>query len=574
MSTVHPILIGEQDDPEELHAPIKPVRYRYVMAYLHDEDEKIKNAAGTVTSTVTHKAGEVMYTLPMTTTTYNNTMYSGTEFSGSIYLPNFWLDLMVHQPSNDFERMRHPDRVGGPIGAMFECGNRAIYVMRNEEVVWGGILWSRSYSSGSPTLSITAVSFDAYAYYLLLRRSVVFKSAAKTNVYTIWYAVLRQMLSDFTWSGTNDGRVTVAGEAQSWTVWKSGPKKGKPKKYTFWPWTGITRGTANAAARNYEEAWPHNSPNIELPPAGLKLYNKPSSDNKLPTGGVEIKTTKEFRGYDMNMVGQQLEEWADTSTILTSTGWRFEYRVVCWFDDANQKFRQRYVYGDMSYAANKGPTTDSPTPNGILSRLLGKNTQAMAKSADNKLIFDFPGHISSWSLGESNDGCATRVIATDSADAAAKHTEYAVEKTLLNVPVNNGSKGWPLYDHVESYDVTSSIITTLQSRAKTVLGLLHVGEAAQVNDLAGANGVTQRSSERSTSFQVTLYTTPERPLPKFEIGDWATFAIEDPFYGGKMYLVRRIMGYTVTVVNEQESDYSHEQYELDLTDDTQIELGS
>jgi hypothetical protein len=566
---VQPILIGEEPDPDEVYARFKPVRYRYVMAYLHDEVEQVKDEAGVVVRTISHTAGEVMHVLPMTTTSYRVAMYSGTEFAGSIYLPNFYLDLMAHQPSYDFDRERHPDQMGRPLGAMFEVGNRAIYVMRNEKVVWGGILWTRDYSSGSPTMGITALSFDGYAYYRLLRRSIVFKSAAKTNVYTIWYAVLKQMLTDFTWTGTNNGLVAATvGEGQSITKYTTGPKKGKIKKITYTPWTGITRGKANAEARLYEEAWPHNSPKIELPPPGLKLYDYPLATSTRK----EVKTDKEFRGYDMSVVGQQLEEWADTNTILTSVGWRFEYRVVCWFDTSTQLFRQRYVFGDMRYAAGKGPDTNEPTPDLILSRLLGKNTQATAKGADNALIFDFPGHISSWSLSESNDGCATRVIATDSGDQAAKHTEYASEKSLLNVPAKDGKQGWPLYDHVESWDVTTNIVSTLQTRAKRVLDLLHVAQAAQINDLAAVNSVTQRSSERSTTLSVTLYTTPDRPFPDFEVGDWATFAIEDPFYGGKMYLVRRIIGYSVTVVPEQENDYSHETIELDLTDDTQIEI--
>jgi hypothetical protein len=568
MSTqpIHPILVGEPDE-EEITGTIKPVRYRYVMAYLHDEVETVTNAGGG-TSTITHKAGEVLHILPMTATSYRNGVYSGTEFAGSIYIPDFYLDLMVHQPSYDFERIRHPDQQGRPIGAMFECGNRAIYVLRNEEVVWGGILWTRSYSSGSPTLSITALSWDGYLYYRLLRRSIVFKSTPKKNTYTIWYAMLRQALSDYTWTGTDNGLGSFDSQSIDTGV------EGADPVISFVSWTGLTKnGTSNAAAVEFEEVWRNNSPHIELPPADLKLYVDPNAATK-----VEVTEDKEFHGYDMNMVGQQLEEWADTKTMLSDTtpgnGQRFEYRVVCWFDASQQLFRQRYVFGDMSYAVGQGPTTDNPAPTGILSPSLGKNTQAMAKGPDNTLIFDFPGHISSWSLTETNEGCATRVIATDSGDQAVKHVEYASQTDLLNVPAGDGKQGWLLYDHVESYDLTeeTQLLTKLKERAAAALKLLHVGQASQINDMTGANGTAQRSSERSTSLQVTLYTTPDRPFPKFEIGDWATFAIEDPFYGGKMYLVRRIMGYTVTVVPEQENDYSHETIELDLTDDTQIAM--
>jgi hypothetical protein len=115
-------------------------------------------------------------------------------------------------------------------------------------------------------------------------------------------------------------------------------------------------------------------------------------------------------------------------------------------------------------------------------------------------------------------------------------------------------------------------VSTLRSRAATLLALFKAPTAKQIDDLNNAS-VNQRASRRSTSFTVTLTREPTMPFPDFKVGDWASFSIEDPFYGGTMYLVRRIMGYTVTVVNEQESDYSHESIELELTDDTQIGTG-
>jgi hypothetical protein len=566
MPPVQPILQGEAPDPDELYANFKTVRYRYVMTYLHDEADPLTGDP--------HLAGEVMYTLPMTSVSYRAGMYSGTDFTGNIYLPEFYLSQMVHKPSNVFERAHHPAQMGMPIGAMFECGNRAIYVMRNEEVVWGGILWSRSYSSGSTSLALSAISFDAYVYYRAFRRSIVFNPAV--NQYSVWYAVLKQTLTDFTWPGNKAAGIpngmleNVIAEAQRVTQ----NTAGKITDITYTPWTGLTRGqVSNADFRNYEEVWPNNSVKIDLPPENLKLYTNPTAP---PASRVEVKAQKEWRGYDMAMVGSALEEWADTKTLLSGTednpeGKRFEYRVVCWYDGEAEVFRQRYVFGNMSYAAQS--TDDKPAPNGILSPYLGQNTQAVAKTADNVLVFDFPGQIASWSLDESNDGAATRVIVTDSGDAATKHAAYASQKDLLNLPRSNGHQGWLLYDHVDSRDVTTNIPNTLQNYADSLLRLFHVAQAAQIKDIDRVNGVGQRSSERSTNFSVTLYTTPNVPFPAFEVGDWATFAIEDPFYGGKMYLVRRIIGYTVTVVPEQESDYSHEQIDLELTDDTQIDLG-
>jgi hypothetical protein len=279
------------------------------------------------------------------------------------------------------------------------------------------------------------------------------------------------------------------------------------------------------------------------------------------------------------MVGQALEEWADTETISSIGGGnRFEYRVVCWFDSVNQRFRQRYVFGEMDYDPSKpdnSATGNNPDPIGIIRPLLGTNTQEIAKSADNQLVFDYPGHISAWSLNETMDGAATRVVVTDELDNAEKHSEYAVDK-LLNVPTGDGSQGWLLYDQTATWGITKNVIAKLKARAERLLELYHVPEAQQLTDFITAEedaaSSTQRTSLRSTSLSISLYTDPTNPLPEFEVGDWAAFAIEDPFYGGTMYLVRRIMGYTVTVVPDQESDYSHEQYELELTDDSQVEI--
>jgi hypothetical protein len=500
--------------------------------------------------------------------------------NGNVYLPETYIDLMPHQPGYTYERWPHPEQQGSTVGSMFACGNRAIYVMRNEEVVWGGILWTRSYTSGTPSLQISGISFDGYAYYRWLRRSVVFDPAV--NQYIVWYAVLKQMLTDFTWQGTNgagknSGMVAkTVGEGTKTTYYKSGPKKGKIKTISYTPWTGLTKNNHfNANATPYLEVWPNNSPDIEMPDAGLRLYSDAAKKN-------EVVSQKSWRGYDMHMVGTALEEWADTETIDSlSGGKRFEYKVMCWFDSKAQRFRQRYVFGEMEYGSTKadeGRTGNNPKPTGILRPLLGRNTKDTAIGINNKLVFDFPGHIATWSLSETMDAASTRVIVSDNLDKATKHVYYAADKELLDVPgsgsgtANRGTQGWLLYDQTASHEIKTNIVSGLKKRAERLLELFSVPLAQQISELKTTTA-GQRPSIRATTFQVTLYQEPTMPFPDFTLGDWATFAITDPFYGGTMYLVRRIIGYSVTVVPDQESDYSHETIELELTDDNQVELG-
>jgi hypothetical protein len=190
------------------------------------------------------------------------------------------------------------------------------------------------------------------------------------------------------------------------------------------------------------------------------------------------------------------------------------------------------------------------------------------------------------------------VIVSNQGDKATKHAEYATDKNLLDHPnrVRSGSQrgswGWLLYDTTASYNIANTVaghktkknpkpkplhnpklVSTLRDRAATLLTLFKAPVARQIDDLANRTS-RQTSSRRSTDLKVTLYQDPTNPAPEFKVGDWASFSIEDPFYGGTMYLVRRIVGYTVTVVGDQESDYSHESIELELTDDTQIGTGA
>lgn len=47
-------------------------------------------------------------------------------------------------------------------------GKTALYVVRNDECVWGGIIWSRSYSVESRELSISASEFTSYLHHRLI----------------------------------------------------------------------------------------------------------------------------------------------------------------------------------------------------------------------------------------------------------------------------------------------------------------------------------------------------------------------------------------------------------------------
>ena len=168
---------------------------------------------------------------------------------------------------------------------------------------------------------------------------------------------------------------------------------------------------------------------------------------------------------------------------------------------------------------------------------------------------------------------ATRVIVTGDtgSEGYAKIAAYESQDDMLRPgATGTGSNGWLLYDKVITY--SSSVPKDITARAQEMLKRLRPPQAATIDDLADPS-TRPRTSQKATDLSITLYQDPTTSFPPWGIGDWVTFAIEDPFYGGKMYLKRRIIGYSVTVVPDHESDYSHEQISLELTDDTRVEPG-
>lgn len=58
--------------------------------------------------------------------------------------------------------------------AATEPGRTAMYVYRGDQIVWGGIIWSRTYQSQAKSLQMTAQTFESYAYKRIYRPSSPF----------------------------------------------------------------------------------------------------------------------------------------------------------------------------------------------------------------------------------------------------------------------------------------------------------------------------------------------------------------------------------------------------------------
>lgn len=81
----------------------------------------------------------------------------------------------------------------------------AIYVLRGEQALWGGIIWNREYDAASKTVSISAATWESYLY----RRYIwhTYATEADIDQYDVVRNLLRHMRNDFYKSYTEDDYV-------------------------------------------------------------------------------------------------------------------------------------------------------------------------------------------------------------------------------------------------------------------------------------------------------------------------------------------------------------------------------
>jgi hypothetical protein len=61
-------------------------------------------------------------------------------------------------------------------------GRTAIYIERNSALVWGGILWSRTYESEGKTVQYTAQTFESYLYKQVIESTQSFTNVDQRNI--------------------------------------------------------------------------------------------------------------------------------------------------------------------------------------------------------------------------------------------------------------------------------------------------------------------------------------------------------------------------------------------------------
>jgi hypothetical protein len=153
----------------------------------------------------------------------------------------------------------------------------------------------------------------------------------------------------------------------------------------------------------------------------------------------------------------------------------------------------------------------------------------------NKLVFEYPGNISTFSLEENADVSATRYFVqgniTDLSDAASQPYAIAADTELLN---NKLGRSFPLIDKTDNVNNT--------------------GDEDILYSYAEERLFESKVPEGTIDISINGSITPT--VGSFSPGDWCTIIIDDPFVLSRLasdqeprkdILVRRIESYKVNV---------------------------
>lgn len=258
--------------------------------------------------------------------------------------------------------------------------------------------------------------------------------------------------------------------------------------------------------------------------AGLGIaYSTSALSPEPPTSNTIV------RGFELGLIGEILENYSD---IIGG----FEYRIDCAFDEATDSFTRTFVFLPIVPAGVKahGPLAD------------GAVYPISVFGAD-KIVFEFPGNISSLNLEESAEDAATRFWVRGnleflSSDASQPYAAASALELLNN--------GWPILDQIE--------------------------EQSDVGDEDKLYGYAQRYLDETRppigNINIVANGSFAPEIGSYKPGDWCSIIINDEFIrlrlesqlelqGKRDVLVRKIDAFSVTVPN---SPSFPEEVELEL----------
>lgn len=141
--------------------------------------------------------------------------------------------------------------------------------------------------------------------------------------------------------------------------------------------------------------------------------------------------TQVFRGFEQKTAGEILEQYSN----VVEGG--FIYRIDCDYDFDTASFSRTFVIEPVDLA-------DPPPPGDVY---------PVTSFGAEKIVFEYPGNISSFSIEENAEDSATRFWVVgrieDMTDEASQPYAGASDRNLLD---NKTGRSWPLIDQVEQLD--------------------------------------------------------------------------------------------------------------------------
>lgn len=223
--------------------------------------------------------------------------------------------------------------------------------------------------------------------------------------------------------------------------------------------------------------------------------------------------TQVFRGFEQKTAGEILEQYSN----VVDGG--FEYRIDCDYDFDTSSFSRTFVISPVDLA--------EPPPPG--------DVYPVTAFGAEKIVFEYPGNISTFSVSENAEDSATRFWVVgriaDLGDEASQPYAGASDKALLNNP--NG-RSWPIIDQVEQLDEIEDELTLYQY----------------------AVDYLYESRPPIGEYEIVVNGSVAPEVGTYFPGDWCSIIIDDEFVRQRLandqeprddVLIRKIDSYSVSV---------------------------
>jgi hypothetical protein len=247
--------------------------------------------------------------------------------------------------------------------------------------------------------------------------------------------------------------------------------------------------------------------------------------------GIVFSTTAPSgkRHYNTYTIGQELHNVGELLDSYSNSVNGFEYRIDCSYNKTTNKFTKTFVFMPMK-------------PPSLVTYLAGLDGGALAVGdvappsafGADKLVFEFPGNISSIELDESAEQAATRFWVQGDVNGSTGNLSsipYAAASSVAYI-----NDGWPILEQVENL---SSI---------TDPGLL----------MAHAQQYLTEASSPISNFIIETNGSQSPEVGTYKVGDWCSVITNDVFIQARLknsielrndVFVRKIQSYQVVVPN-------------------------